>query len=351
MHSAFKIGCCQTKNASGCIRYLTTNFESWKPSTQYNDTASNSLFKDEPVLKAFGPTGKVSKCSMPNFTVFRQQATQNIAGMSQIPTRKPGMQKLFEEAAQHHVQTFRKLMSTQNISSTSQIPSGVPGVLFEKASQQHLQTVNILLKESFFKDEPITKALGLAGKLDPSFISAEANLVLKGFSIVAIEESSKQIIAAAINKILFRDDVQAEPALIEKIKCPNTRKIVRFWHQLTLKPNIFDIFHVNQYLEVGYLVTTPAARGKRLAEKLTRASLQLATERGQNLAVMVCTNVASVRIAQKIDMLLIGVNCICGYFTGADLLKLTHLTHPNDKVFVFAKALRPNREGAKSKRS
>lgn len=238
-----------------------------------------------------------------------------------------------------------KIGSFRRLSGTTKIISDVPGVLFEHATQDHVETINTLLRESFFMDEPVTKALGLTGKVDPKFIAGEAQIVLKGYSIVAIEENSCQIIAAAINKPSYPQEEQEEAAVIDHTACPNTQKLKHFWRHLTLKPNIFKLFDVDQYIEVNYLVTTPAARGKRLAEKLTRASLQLATDKGQRLAVMVCTNVASTRIAMKVDMRVIGVHCISNYFSGEDLLKLIHLTHPNDKVYVFAKVLQPQRNG------
>lgn len=215
-------------------------------------------------------------------------------------------------------------------------PSGIPGIIFQRASPKDLTIVQGLLRYSFFKDEPILKALGWTDKIDPEFIAYQGKLLLEGLTILAIDATKNQIIAAAINRIAVSGEHIAKEQEIDQIQCPLTQRLARFWNEMSCKPDIFAMFDVPEYMEITYLVTTPAARGKRLAEKLSRESLLLAKETGAPLAVMYCTNIASARIAQKLSMKLIGSECICNYFSGPDLLGLINLPYPNDRVYVFA---------------
>lgn len=224
-------------------------------------------------------------------------------------------------------------ISTKNLEEYQPGPSGIPGIKFQMAKSQNMPVLVKLMQESFFKDEPIVKALGLSEKIDPEFIANQVKFASEGLTILAIDESNDEIIAAAMNNTVTPKYIIERPKEIEEIQCPHSQKIARFWYSLNLKPDIFALFGVPEFLEITYLVTTPAARGKRLAEKLSRESLSLGKHYEVPLIVMYCTNIASARIAQKLNMKLIGIICISNFFEGDDLLIFNKL--PDDKVYVF----------------
>lgn len=60
-------------------------------------------------------------------------------------------------------------------------------------------------------------ALGLAGKTDPDFIDEEAKLVLEQLSLLAIDERSDQIVAAAINRTVLPQEMTDWPKEIGEI--------------------------------------------------------------------------------------------------------------------------------------
>ncbi|XP_008467455.1 uncharacterized protein LOC103504930 isoform X1 [Diaphorina citri] len=226
-------------------------------------------------------------------------------------------------------------------------PSGIPGIVLQRSGPQHLSQVQNLLRESFFKDEPLVTALGLAGKTDPDFIDEEAKLVLEQLSLLAIDERSDQIVAAAINRTVLPQEMTDWPKEIDQMKCPQTQKLARLWYTLSTKPNIFTTFKVATYFELTFLVTTKAARGKGLAQLLAQQSLLLARESQVPLAVIYCTNVASARIAEKLSMKLIGVHSIRDYIIRNEDFRngAKTSTSLNDQISVYAITLGENMAG------
>ncbi|KAL1456169.1 hypothetical protein WDU94_000917 [Cyamophila willieti] len=184
--------------------------------------------------------------------------------------------------------------------------SGLPGILLQRTGPQHLAPIQRLLRSSFFQDEPLVTAFGLAGgATDREFIDDEAKLVLEQLSLVAIDEASGDIVAAAVNRTVVPEELVTWPQEIDQIKCPPTQRLARVWYTMSTRPNIFTTFKVPSYFELTFLVTSQAARGKGLALILARESLKLALEARAPLAVIYCTHIASARIAQKLGMTLI----------------------------------------------
>uniref|UniRef100_A0A8D8LP91 N-acetyltransferase domain-containing protein n=1 Tax=Cacopsylla melanoneura TaxID=428564 RepID=A0A8D8LP91_9HEMI len=198
--------------------------------------------------------------------------------------------------------------------------SGLPGILLQRTGPQHLAPIQRLLRGSFFQDEPMVTAFGLAGgATDGEFIDEEAKLVLEQLSVVAIDEASGDIVAAACNRTVVPEELITWPQEIDQIKCRPTQRLARFWYTMSTRPNIFTEFNVPSYFELTFLATTQAARGKGLALILARESLALALESRAPLAVIYCTHIASARIAQKLGMTLIASHKVNDVVTGSVL--------------------------------
>ncbi|KAL1464910.1 hypothetical protein WDU94_004515 [Cyamophila willieti] len=214
-------------------------------------------------------------------------------------------------------------------------PAGIPGIRFQRAKPEDICAVHKLLANSFFRDEPILKALGLVGKISEEFIAERASAVREDLTILAIDDASDDIIAAAINQTIQPEaSLNGSAKKIDQIQCPHTKKLAKFWHDLSVQTNVFSLYNVPDYMEVSYLATSEAARGKGLAESLTRESIALAKELKKTLVCIYCTNFASARIAMKMNMKMIRVHCIHKFFHGEDLVAVSKL--PHDKIYVFA---------------
>ncbi|XP_037049914.1 dopamine N-acetyltransferase [Bradysia coprophila] len=152
-------------------------------------------------------------------------------------------------------------------------------MIFQRITPDRYNDVIVHLRDSFFFDEPLNKAVKLctAGTGNEELENYSIATLEDGLSIMAINDN-EEIAGVALNGILLRGDIEEALINLSQLKDERTKKIFRLLYDQNLKLNLFHRFNVDKIFEIRILSVDAKFRGQGLAKELWRRSEVMATE-------------------------------------------------------------------------
>ncbi|KAM3958807.1 LOW QUALITY PROTEIN: arylalkylamine N-acetyltransferase-like 7 [Aphomia sociella] len=189
------------------------------------------------------------------------------------------------------------------------------------------------LRDSFFADEPLNKAVGLCerGQSHAALERLCAATMIDGLSVAAMEDDT--VLGVALNGILPGDIEQS----IEKIQQSSDEKynkIFTILYTVSRDLDLFGTFDVNRILECRIISVSDQARGRGLAKELMRRSIEIAKEQRFKLFKVDATGAYSQRICSSLGLRVLHKIRYCEYCddTGTPIFEVSP---PHDSLSVM----------------
>ncbi|XP_059609185.1 arylalkylamine N-acetyltransferase 1 [Phlebotomus argentipes] len=152
------------------------------------------------------------------------------------------------------------------------------------ANSDRLGEIIIHLRNTFFADEPLNRAVKLCrpgeGHLE---LERHSEKTLRdGLSVMAVTDENV-IAGVALNGILRRGEVRKALDALKDTQDERFKKIFRLLYEENLKTDFFDSFGVEKIFEIRILSVDCRFRGQGLAKKLMEKSQEVARENGFKL--------------------------------------------------------------------
>uniref|UniRef100_A0A1B0A181 aralkylamine N-acetyltransferase n=1 Tax=Glossina pallidipes TaxID=7398 RepID=A0A1B0A181_GLOPL len=153
------------------------------------------------------------------------------------------------------------------------------------------------LRQNFFADEPLNKAVNLCKRgeghkylEEHSLKTLEANL-----SVMAVSDAN-EIAGVVLNGILRPGDLQAAKKKLQTKDDEKYRKIFQLLYDHNLQTDIFEYFKIDKAFDMSILSVDEKFRGKGIAKHLVENSESLAKKHGFKLLKADATGVFSQKI-------------------------------------------------------
>lgn len=141
----------------------------------------------------------------------------------------------------------------------------------------HYDEVLEHLKDNFFYDEPLNRAVKLCekGEGHPELEKHSLATLSDGVS-VAVQNSKGEIVGVCLNGFLHPGDVLKAKAALENCQDERFKKIFSLLYEQNLKFNLFEMLDVDRVFENRILSVDKNYRGQGLAKKLMQRSEDIA---------------------------------------------------------------------------
>ncbi|KAJ9600409.1 hypothetical protein L9F63_009297, partial [Diploptera punctata] len=159
-----------------------------------------------------------------------------------------------------------------------------------------------MLRRTFFLDEPLIQALGLAGKQNIELEKFCMDCVDEDLSYVALPKCGVAPLSVCLNGTFMAKDIGHLEKLACHCLCKKTQRLLRFWAYLDRESELWNQYGVSRIFEIRILATDQRYRGRGLATSLVAKSLSLAKELGFPLVRMDCTSYYSSLAAKRLGM-------------------------------------------------
>lgn len=142
----------------------------------------------------------------------------------------------------------------------------------------HYDEVIEHLKENFFHDEPLNRAVGLCtekGEGHPELEKHSLATLSDGVS-VGVENSKGEIVGVCLNGFLHPGETLKAKEALENCQDERFRKIFNLLYDQNLKFDLFEMLNVDRIFEYRILSVDKNYRGQGLAKKLVQKSEDVA---------------------------------------------------------------------------
>ncbi|XP_053677367.1 arylalkylamine N-acetyltransferase 1 [Anopheles nili] len=161
------------------------------------------------------------------------------------------------------------------------------------------------LRQTFFADEPLNKAVNLCRPGDGHTLLEKHSLLSlrDGISVMAVTNSG-EIAGVVVNGVL-RGNHDTSRALdkLDETDDEKFRKIFTLLYEENLKIDLFQQFEVDSIFEIRILSVDSKFRGQGLAKELMRKSEEVARSKGFRLMKTDATGMFSQRVASSLGFL------------------------------------------------
>lgn len=142
----------------------------------------------------------------------------------------------------------------------------------------HYDEVIEHLKENFFFDEPLNRAVGLCshkGEGHPELEKHSLATLSDGVSI-AVQNGKGEIVGVCLNGFLHPGDTVKAREALEQCEDERFQKIFTLLYEQNLKFDLFEKLNVDRVFEYRILSVDKAYRGQGLAKRLMQKSEEIA---------------------------------------------------------------------------
>lgn len=153
------------------------------------------------------------------------------------------------------------------------------------------------LKNSFFADEPLNKAVKLCRKGEGHLELERHSLstLASHLSVMAVDDNNR-VVGVTLNGVLRRGDVEQAQEALKSSHDERFKKIFSFLYGANLQSNLFEELHVDKLFEIRILSVDSACRGQGLATKLMQESESVARANGFEVLKADATGIISQKI-------------------------------------------------------
>ncbi|XP_062559972.1 uncharacterized protein LOC134224578 isoform X1 [Armigeres subalbatus] len=208
---------------------------------------------------------------------------------------------------------------------TIMLDSKLNNIRFETISSKYYDDVIEHLRQTFFADEPLNKAVHLTrpGQGHPLLEQHSLSTLKDNVSIMAISNDG-DIAGVALNGILYgNSDIEHSRDKLNDIQDESFKKIFKLLYEQNLKINLFKQFDVEKIFEIRILSVDSKFRGKGLAKKLLEKSEELALDRGFQVLKTDATGAFSQRVVSSL-----------GFVTKSEINYIDYLDDNGEQVFL-----------------
>ncbi|XP_047993293.1 uncharacterized protein LOC125231765 [Leguminivora glycinivorella] len=140
-----------------------------------------------------------------------------------------------------------------------------------------------VIKEAFCQDEAVS--IGAEVNKDPEaqeeLLELCADAALDGVSLVAVEVSTGDVVAAAFNKLQVQSSDSTEKTFFdvfveERCNRPSSKSLIQFMSNVDARCNLFEKYQTDCSLEIMFLATLREHRNQNLGTILCKLSVDLA---------------------------------------------------------------------------
>ncbi|XP_065092277.1 arylalkylamine N-acetyltransferase 1 isoform X2 [Ochlerotatus camptorhynchus] len=205
------------------------------------------------------------------------------------------------------------------------LDSKLDNIRIETITSKYYDDVIEHLRQTFFADEPLNKAVHLTrpGQGHPLLELHSLSTLRDNVSIMAISGEG-EIAGVALNGILHGNrDIEQSMNKLNDIQDENFKKIFKLLYEQNLKINLFKQFDVDKIFEIRILSVDSKFRGKGLAKKLIEKSEELALDRGFQVMKTDATGAFSQRVVSSL-----------GFITKSELNYADYLDENGEQTFV-----------------
>ncbi|NP_001177771.1 N-acetyltransferase 2 [Bombyx mori] len=158
------------------------------------------------------------------------------------------------------------------------------------------------LRDSFFADEPLNKAVGLCERGQPHAALERLCLatMTDGLSIAAMD--GDKVLGVALNGILRHGDIEQSIEKIKQSTDEKFNKIFNILYTVSRDLNLFNTFEVDLIMECRIISVHENARGRGLAKELMKRSIDLARDNEFKLFKVDATGAFSQRICRSLSL-------------------------------------------------
>ncbi|KPJ14006.1 hypothetical protein RR48_03112 [Papilio machaon] len=174
------------------------------------------------------------------------------------------------------------------------------------------------LRDSFFADEPLNKAVGLCERGQPH---------------AALERLCTATIADGLSIAAMQGDTSIEK--IQQSSDEKYNKIFTILYTVSRDLNLFSTYQVDRILECRIISVSNVARGKGLAKELMKRSIDVAKEKQFKLFKVDATGAYSQRICSSLGLRTLRRVRYADY-CGADGRPVFNVPPPHDALAVMA---------------
>lgn len=215
-------------------------------------------------------------------------------------------------------------------------------IIYRIATLNDRESILDFLRIHYYPEEPITNG-NEPKKQDSADEEFSMSLIEDGASIIAVDLSKKSKIVGALMAGPIKPD-EAEELLNESQRCAhnNNRKwaeILLLLSHLAKNSNVFERFNVEKSLHIHVMSVDHAYRGKCIGTNLMRKCFEVGIKLGYPVASADCTNVFSIKIAEKLGMQCIYEMAFSDY-KDCNGKQLFNPPSPHIKIKTFAINLR-----------
>lgn len=161
------------------------------------------------------------------------------------------------------------------------------------------------LRIHYYPEEPITNG-NEPRKQDSADEEFSLSLINDGASIIAVDLSKKNQIIGALMAGPIKPD-EAEELHKESERCAHSNngkwaEILLLLSHLAENSNVFERFNVDKSLHIHVMSVDYEYRGKSIGTNLMRKCFEVGKQLGYQVVSADCTNVFSIKIAEKLGM-------------------------------------------------
>ncbi|RVE42798.1 hypothetical protein evm_012555 [Chilo suppressalis] len=162
------------------------------------------------------------------------------------------------------------------------------------------------LRESFFADEPLNKAVRLCERGEPHYALEQMcrATIADGLSLAAIEED--YILGVSLNGILKPGDIEEALQKIRQSTDEKFNKIFTILYTLSKDLDLFDKLDVDRILECRIISASDRARGRGLGKEMMKRSIEIAEQENFKIFKADATGAFSQKICRHFGMKVFG---------------------------------------------
>ncbi|XP_049541570.1 transferrin [Anopheles darlingi] len=262
--------------------------------------------------------------------VLFNDATENLRNRAEILRDKSD--GFFEPSQASGQQMFNK--------KRAMLANGNGGLRMELITEAWFPQVIHHLRQTFFADEPLNKAVSLCRPGDGHTLLEKHSLssLHDGISVMAVTNSG-EIAGVVVNGVLHGNaDTSHALEKLNETKDEKFRTIFTLLYEENLKIDLFEQFAVEKIFEIRILSVDSKFRGQGLAKELMRKSEEVARNHGFRIMKTDATGMFSQRVASSL-----------GFSTAHEIkydeyldqqgCPVFHVAAPHDRLKIMYKAL------------
>lgn len=219
--------------------------------------------------------------------------------------------------------------------------NGKSDIIYRIATPNDRHNILEFLRKHYYPEEPITNG-NEPKQQDSADEEFSLSVIDDGASIIAVDTTKNDRIIGAIMAGPIESD-EVKHLQVESKRCEenNSKK----WSQILLLlahlaecANVFERFHIEKSLHIHVMSVDTGYRGKSIGTNLMEKCMEAGKSLGYSLVSTDCTNIFSIKIAEKLDMQCINTLAFCDYKdnNGKQLFKPPL---PNTHIKTFIKVL------------